>query len=238
MSQLTIQIVNYKTKQLLEPLIASVINDASQSKINLEINVLDNASGDNLDDIAKRWSGKGVNVYYSKKNGGFGAGHNFLARKSEAKYLLLLNPDTKIIEKNTVSRLLKDMEIYRATIVGPRLLTPDPKDKAKLIQQKWDHYIKQTQVRWYLPLKDALLLRNRNHDELTPAAWVSGAVFLIERASFMEVGGFDERFFLYYEELDLCRRLRKKGKTVIYDPTIRVIHYGKAVASKRKPYFY
>lgn len=223
-----VQIVNYKTKSFLEPLLDSIAKDIVQCAYTVEINILDNNSGDNLEDIKKKWRDHNVSVYSADENKGFGAGHNILAQKTEARYLLILNPDVLFIEARTIERLVKTLEEYRAAVVGPRLLTPKKEARnaplgklsaKQFKQQPWDHSL--TYVGPY-----------RTHDHITDAAWVSGATFLITRQSFLESGGFDEKFFLYMEEVDLCRRLRKKQQRTVYNPAIRVLHYNHAVASK------
>jgi len=228
---IAVQIVNYKTKQFIGPLIASIVKDIRGSKLKIEINILDNASGDNLKDIAETRSNQGVRLYQSITNGGFGAGQNILASKTKAKYLLLLNPDLLFIEEHTIERLLRTLEKTQASVVGPRLLTPLSHQStpltnpslSQLKQQPWDH-------------GKGSLVAYRIESKLAQADWVSGAVFLVNAEDFLNAGGFDERFFLYYEEVDLCLALRKKHKLIIYDPTIQVLHYGGVVATKRSLY--
>lgn len=218
---IAIQIVNYKTKAFLEPLLESVAKDVAGSSLAVEINILDNASGDDLTEIGKRWQKHNVHIYTSDKNRGFGGGHNLLANKTKAHYLLLLNPDLIFIEPQTVQRLLDTHQQSNADVVGPRLLTPKKRTAAQLAalsqsqlkQQPWDHGTYN------------IFTRYRSKHTLTEVAWVSGAVFLIERDTFENVGGFDEKFFLYYEEIDLCHRLQGQGKRTVYDPTIQVLHY-------------
>ena len=224
-----VQIVNYKTKRFLYPLIESILSDIKGAKRSVAINILDNASGEDLADIAKQYGNQNVHVYTSKTNGGFGAGHNQLAGKTSAHYILLVNPDMLFIEEHTIDRLVDTLEQQRATVAGPRLLWPRKRNqqtmdlqtlsRAELTQQPWDHG-RDTEWRYYVD------------NELREVVWVSGAAFLIERAAFEAVGGFDEQFFLYYEEIDLCYRLRKRGNVVIYNPKIHLVHYGSAATGK------
>jgi GT2 family glycosyltransferase len=69
---------------------------------------------------------------------------------------------------------------------------------------------------------------------LGEVAWVSGAALLMQRSTFNEIDGFDENFFLYKEEEDLCLRIRKKGHSVLYDPNVKILHFGSVVAFKDK----
>lgn len=224
MDKIHIQIVDYKTKSYLLDCLASVTDDLKSFDGEYSITILDNASGDNLSDILGLFSESNIRVLKSGKNLGFGGGHNFLAAQENARYLLLLNPDTKVVEANTITRLLHQIETFDAQVLGPRLITEQK------TTQWWDHGELHGFWAW-------IGLNSGNsywceQKKVTEVAWVSGAVFLIEKKWFDNLGGFDERFFLYKEEEELCWRLREKGGKVIYDPTITVFHHGGAVAKK------
>ena len=225
MDKIRIQIVNYKTKNYLLDCLASIIADLKSFDGEYSIAILDNASGDNLSDIRALSSQlKKFEIYQGENNFGFGSGHNFLARKSDAKYILLLNPDTKIIEPYTIERLIKRAVESESQVVGPRLLTSEG------ITQWWDHGELHGFRAW-------IGLNSGNsywHEQkkITEVAWVSGAVFLIEKKWFDDLDGFDEHFFLYKEEEELCWRLREKDGKVLYDPTITVFHHGGVVAKR------
>lgn len=207
MAKVSIQIVNYKTKKYLDECLESISNDLASADFLYEILILDNYSGDDLSDLEKKYST--VRFYYSGKNGGFGFGHNFLARKGEGEYILILNPDIKIIQPETIARLLELAEKTGASVVGPRLIN----EKG---QQAWDHgELGKNPIKNKLGLSLWKVRKTRGE-----VAWISGAVFLIKRAEFERIGGFDEKFFLYREEEDLCLRLRQIGSKIIYDPAI------------------
>lgn len=221
MIDLAIQLVNYKTKVYLKEFLPYLLKDLKESNSSWVINVLDNNSGDDLSDlqIEYRKTGK-VNFYYSDKNLGFGAGHNFLAKKIQAKYLLILNTDLKFIEKETIKRLMNDISFENEIkVVGPTLITPQGNI------QWWDHNDRVSLLN--LPCR-------KKHNNIMQVAWVSGAVFLIEKKIFDEIGGFDEKFFLYGEEVDLCCQIVKRGGKIKYDPKIQVFHYGSVIAHPGK----
>jgi GT2 family glycosyltransferase len=197
---LTIQIVNYKTKKYLPQLLKDIQTDVRNADISYEINILDNDSGDDLSDIKNAFSLPSIHFFSSEENKGFGAGHNLLALQAMGRFLLLLNPDIHFIETDTISRLLKHVsENFTVKVVGPQLMTSDG------AVQAWDH---------------ANLAGSKE------TAWVSGAVFLIEKNIFDLVGGFDENFFMYKEEEDLCLRIRQAKGRIVYDPKIKVMHLG------------
>lgn len=225
MDKLRVQIVNYKTKRYLAECLASLSRDLETFRENYSVAVLDNASGDDLSDIPSAFQKlRGLEVIQGERNLGFGGGHNLLARRGDAEYLLLLNPDTKIIELNTVERLMAACTQRQADVIGPRLVTPAG------ATQWWDHG-ELHGLRAWVGLNSGNSYW-REQKKPTAAAWVSGAVFLIKKRRFDALGGFDEHFFLYKEEEELCWRLRQKGGKVLYDPTITIFHHGGVAAKK------
>lgn len=224
---ISIQIVNYNTKSYLDLCINDAIKDLKDSDISYEIVVLDNNSKDNLSDLEKEYQESYVKFFKSDKNLGFGGGHNLLSKKSESKIILILNPDLRFIQEQTISRLFNILKKNdSAVVVGPKLITQEKKP------QIYDH----GELRGLIP-KLALKAGGsiwKNVDRISQVAWVSGAVFMINRKAFCRANGFDENFFLYREEEDLCWRLRDMKAEIIYDPSIEVLHYGSVVANKDK----
>jgi N-acetylglucosaminyl-diphospho-decaprenol L-rhamnosyltransferase len=212
-----IQVVNYRTRAHLEACLPSVLADAPSARVL----VLDNASGDDLSELAERHPE--VEFVASERNLGFGAGHNLLAARHDAAALLFLNPDTRFVEPRTVERLLAALggDVHA---VGPQLVTAegewDPRDhgelrgfRARVAQAAGSsHY--------------------RRRDAPADAAWVSGAACLVARPAFDAVGGFDPGFFLYKEEEDLFLRIRHAGGRVLYLPSVCVRHDEAAIASR------
>jgi GT2 family glycosyltransferase len=213
-----VQIVNYKTRTYLERCVPSVIEDLAG--LSSEIHVLDNASGDDLSSVAAL----GCDVHVADRNLGFGAGHNLLASRSDAQYLLILNPDVAFVERDTTRRLLAAAGDLGAAVVGPKLIDSDG------AAQRWDHG-RLHGLRAQISYRGGASYW-RDTDARTEVAWVSGAAMLIERAMFTAVGGFDEHFFLYKEDEDLCLRIREVGGRVCYEPGVVIRHFGSVVADR------
>jgi GT2 family glycosyltransferase len=165
-----------------------------------------------------------MEVHAIQKNLGFGGGHNLLAKKGDAQYLFFLNPDTRIIESQSIQLLIRRASECKAQIVGPRLVMPSGKT------QRWDHGELHGWKAWLTVNSGNSYWRERK--EAVRAAWVSGAALLIEKKSFDNLNGFDENFFLYKEEEELCWRLRISGGNIVYDPTISIFHHVGVVAKK------
>jgi GT2 family glycosyltransferase len=210
-----VQIVNYRTRAHLEDCLPTVLADAPEARVL----VLDNASGDDLSGLASPQ----VEIVMGEENLGFGAGHNLLATRHDAGALLFLNPDTRFVEPETVSRLLSALG-GDVQAVGPRLVSADgewdPRDHGEL------HGFRARVA------QAAGTSHYRRRSSPTDAAWVSGAACLVAREAFDAVGGFDEGFFLYKEEEDLFLRIRQAGGRVVYVPSVTVRHDGAVVASR------
>lgn len=226
MIDVRIQIVNYKTKAYVVECLTSLLATIADGSLTHSIALLDNASGDDLSDIPHLFPTLPLEIHHATTNVGFGAGHNVLATRGDARFLLLLNPDTRFVEARTTARLVQRAVDSNAQVVGPRLVSADGKP------QPWDHgelhgWLAQTAMRtgnsfW------------RRQTVPSSAAWIAGAACLFEKRWFDKLGGFDERFFLYKEDEELCLRLRDLGGTVVYDPTISVMHHCGVVARKHE----
>lgn len=221
---ITIQLVNYNTKNYLEACLDGLIKDLDGGVIRWEALVLDNASSDDLSGLQEKYKNAPIRFLHSEKNVGFGGGHNILAREAQGEYILLLNPDIEFIEQNTIKRLLDAIKEKGIVVIGPRLITKEG------VTQAWDHGELKGFKAWIENNKGDSYWEERKVPGTV--AWVSGAAFLIKLSVFKETGGFDEHFFLYKEEEELSLRLREKGYVIWYEPTISILHIGSVVAKK------
>jgi GT2 family glycosyltransferase len=223
---LAVQVVNYRTRRYLERCVKTVVSDlegTGPAHPGYEVNLLDNASGEDLDEVAQRFPA--AQAFSAPDNLGFGGGHNLLAGKTEAPYLLILNPDVEITSSGTIARLLDVVAgDPRVKAAGPKLLTPDghpqPYDHGRLHGARAAIALKGGHSYW------------RATDVRQEVAWVSGGAMMVERAAFTAVGGFDEKLFLYKEDEDLCLRLREAGGAIVYDPGVAMCHHGSVVADR------
>jgi len=121
MDDIRIQIVNFKTKRYLLECLASVAEDLKSFSDKYSVAILDNASGDDLSDLSSQFPQLKIEIHQTEKNLGFGAGHNLLAKQGEAQWLLLLNPDMRFIQPETIRRLICCARDSQADVVGPRI---------------------------------------------------------------------------------------------------------------------
>lgn len=224
-AQVAIQIVNYRTRRYLERCLETVVSDLARSDLPYEVNLLENASGEDLQELAGRFSN--CTAFSAPENLGFGGGHNLLAGRTEAPRLLILNPDVEVVTPGSIERLIAVLAgDDRVKAAGPKLLLPDggaqPYDHGRLHGLRATIALNGGHSYW------------RATDVRQEVAWVSGAAMAIERAAFAAIGGFDSRLFLYKEDEDLCLRLRAAGGAVVYEPAVVIRHHGGVVADRHR----
>lgn len=204
-----------------------------------EIVVVDNASTD--DSVAAAASAvPRIKVVTSPRNAGFGGGVNRGVATTETEFVLVCNSDITVERSGLeclVDRLAGDP---RAALVGPQLCRPDgtPSVSARAFptlgrswRQAFAHVLRPEgrTARRYAARNSNIAAGGGEVD------WVTGACFLARREAFEAIGGFDESYFMYVEEVDLCWRLHRAGWRVLHEPRARVFHVGGASAARR-PY--
>lgn len=227
-------IVSYNCLDSLKACIESV---RRQERVRSEIVVFDNASSDGSASYLESQNFKHI---LSTKNLGFGAAVNRAAASAEGEYLFILNPDA-IVPPLTLSGLLEYAENEPAVgIVAPSLRYPDGRQQisARKKPRRRDMLAGRGSPLRILGLADeekAGYIVHRGDDPLDVPA-VSATAVLIEAAFFRRLGGFDERFFLYMEDLDLCLRISNENKRIVLLPGVSVIHVWRQ-SSRKRPYF-
>jgi N-acetylglucosaminyl-diphospho-decaprenol L-rhamnosyltransferase len=148
---------------------------------------------------------------------GFGANHNAAARRARGEFFCVLNPDIRIRD-DPFPILLRGLQDKRVGVVAPKIL--DPEGATEDSARKFPTLIS--------ILKKALGLGDRLDYEIGDSPmnpdWVAGMFMLFRSEVFQRVGGFDEHYFLYYEDVDLCLRLRRLGYDVLLDPRADALH--------------
>ena len=227
MDGVSIVIVSYRCEAMLRDCLASI--RAFPPRRPLEVHVVDNASGDGTAEMVAREFAE-VKLTRNAENVGFGAANNQALRVARSDYLLVLNPDTRLTAGalETLCRLLDERR--DVGMAGPRLERPDG---------SFDHAAKRS---FPTPLgalghftglgrrarANTALSQYRAtglaEDEAGPVDAVNGAFMLIRRAALERVGLFDERYWMYMEDLDLCYRFHLAGWAIWYEPAATVLH--------------
>jgi len=236
MSDVTVIVVNYNSGSLTRAAVRSAAFDLAGADWNAV--VVDNASPDGsaaaLDGLER------TAIVQNVRNVGFGVAVNQAASQTDAPLLWLLNPDCVVVA-GAFDALKATLEKHRdCAIAAPQLLDADGTTQASArgYPTAWTGlfgrhslltkvFPNATLARTNLPAKDLVA----SGVESAVVDWVMGASMLIRRAPFDAVGGFDERYFLYWEDADLCRRLRNAGWMTRYVPRATVEHPGGASAA-------
>lgn len=217
-TDISIIIPNYRSKRYLEENIFSISNKI-EPQVQAEIIIVNNDKKENLEDIKNRFSN--IQVIDHGKNIGFGAAINLGAKKASGEYLFFLNPDCKIISQN-IKKVINEFKIDRNVgIIGSQLRGIDNR------VQKWIAGTEMTMldlIRNNLGFPSSRKIWISKHK--IKSHWVSGAAMFIKKELFDKLGGFDKEFFMYFEDVDLCKRVRKAGKDVYFFPDFKVRHLG------------
>lgn len=225
---LDVIIVNYNSTPYLLDCLGSVTR--ALEGINATIQVQDNASTDNVASIRKVFPD--VRLEINSVNLGFARAANNALKTTSNPFVVLLNPDT-VVTPDFFKQTLAFMQQHsRVGILGPKILDFDGtlQNSARSFPTPLTAFFGRSSMlsRFFpnnpITCRNLLSLRSDGH---TPMAvdWISGACMVIRRAAIDQVGYLDERFFMYWEDTDWCRRMGRRGWQIIYLPTATIYHY-------------
>lgn len=226
LSRIAVSIISHRQASLLPPLFDDLAAQTAEVELSvfLTINVPEALS---FDDTQFPFA---LTIIHNAAKKGFGANHNAafakMARDGDADYFCVVNPDIRIIGQSFFSRLLRSA----AGLASCGVVTPVVKNSRMELE---DHARK-------LPTPFVLARKFFGFKEPPTAGepeWVAGMFMLFPRGVFARLGGFNEKFFLYYEDVDLCCRLRLAGYRIVVAPDVEVIHDARR-ASHRRPYYF
>jgi len=203
--------------------------------VSYEIIVVDNASGKGTAALA---SEPAIRLIQNPVNAGFGAGCNLGARNSQGRYLFFFNPDTRM-ENDAATILTAFLDTHpRICAVGPKVLDARGTihfGAARAFHSLLNEFLEHSALTFRFP-KGRITGRPYysfwDHDSSRPVDSLIGAAMLVRRDVFEAIGGFDERFFLYCEEVDLCRRIWNDGFGVHYVHEAVITHLEKYSAEQ------
>ena len=224
MTPLTIVIVSYNCLSDLEVCLASLA--AAPARIAHDIVVVDNQSTDGTAaSLRQRWPQ--VTLLEPGANLGFSAANNLALRHTRGPLVLLLNPDT-VVPTGAIDRMVTWLTARPdVALVGPRILDADGRAELSFgaMMAPWHEWRQKLLVLGHdrrLPLVSGFVERTTRVSK--PVDWVSGACILARRADLAAVGLFDERFFLYTEDVDLCAAIRSRGRAVWFLADVEITH--------------
>lgn len=219
---IVVSIVEFNTVNLLKKCLDTLFN--KKWKNNLAVWVVDNASSDNSVEMVEKNFPK-VNIIKSEKNVGFGAGHNIVFKKVKADYFIVLNSDTEI-EDDIFDGMVDFMEQNKTCgISSCKVIGFD----GKLQPNGGDLPFGKALINWLFNLdfmggesfhRNDKEYYSKSHE----VGWVSGNFMVIRKEIIEKLGGFDESYFMYFEDVDLCFRAKKAGFKVMINPGLSIKH--------------
>jgi len=230
---LSIIIVNWNVKELILRLISSIFKYSSGLKY--EIIVIDNDSKDGSIDALKETFREALDkgqlkIIANNYNAGFAKANNQGWQKASGHYLLFMNPDMELME-NSFEKMLNFMDsnsAYSAAtcrlLYADKSLQPNIKSFPRLTDQllvilKLHHFLK------FLPSLKRYLMKGFDYLEEIPVDQIMGAFVFIRREAFENVGTWDESYWLWWEDVELCKRLNDAGSKIAFTPITQIIHY-------------
>jgi len=231
--EVSIIIVAFRNEETIEPCLASI---KQQVSLHYEVIVVDNSPDDltvrRIGDFIKKTPRFPITLLEPGENTGFASGCNSGAARAQGDYLMFLNPDTCL--QNDAARLLANFlkDHPGAELVGPMVLEPTGRivptcrnlpNLRRIISgvTGLDRFV------------GAYVLSRFPHDRPRRVEQIIGACFFLHQRTFRRLNGFDERYFMYFEEVDFCRRLIDSGSEIWFWPEARIMHRAE-VSTKRE----
>ncbi len=234
---LSIIIVNFNTKKLLQNCLKSLVCNLQLPMTEIEVIVVDNNSSDNSVEFVRKFKVQSskfkIILIENNENLGFGKAVNQGLEKAQGEYLLVLNTDTEI-ESGSIKALIdfanKDDDLG---IVAPQLLNLDGSVQPSCLKLPT---VVGAVKKFWLGNSKAFGKYTPEGNEAQEVEAVVGAVWLLPRKTLKKVGLLDEKYFMYYEDIDYCRRTCQEDLRIVYLPEAKVIHLhgasGKNLAEK------
>lgn len=217
MIKISIIIISYNSEDFIKNCINSVFKYKTKDS---EVVVLDNASSDRTVEELNMFKDK-INLIVSDKNLGFGKGINLAAKQSRGEYLFLLNPDTQV-RKPFLDELV---DFYNSDpnigLIGVKTMTPNGNIQKSV---KKSPSVAGAFLEFILGVKNAYSEYAPMTDKPIEVDVIYGAAVMIKRNLFEKLGGFSDKYFMYYEDVDLCKRVINLGKKIYYYPNTEITH--------------
>ena len=233
---LSVIIVNWNVRQFLYTCLTSIL--AQTQSISFEVFVVDNASTDGSCEMIEKEFPQ-VKLIKNKTNRGFAAANNQAIKLAQGDYVLLLNPDTQLLDNSLEKLFLFAKNNPKASVITPKLLFSDGRLQLSVrrLPGFWDQFFILLKLHNFFPKLSAVkkyYMFDFNYQQTAKVEQVMGAAMLIKREVFGKVGLLDEKFWLLFEEVDFCQRLKQAGCEIYYYPKAQIIHHKAKSFNQRK----
>lgn len=224
---LSIILVNWNTKELLKNCLRSIHRETK--KVIFEVIVIDNASVDGSSNMVERAFPE-VILIRNKENFGFARANNQGFARARGRYILVVNPDTEIVD-NALFKMVQYLDLNKDVgALGAKFLYPDGS-----FQRYYNRFptFFSIMARWFLPAKlsyrlkpvRSYLMLDDNFNSILEVPQPAGACIMVRKDLFVRENFMDEQFPIFFGDVDLCRRIYKKGLKIVVLPDARIVHY-------------
>jgi GT2 family glycosyltransferase len=223
----SVLVVNYNTGHLLQPMWDALMT--ARGELSLQVVVVDNASrDDSLRRLRDEPAFASADLIVNETNVGFGRANNQCVPRARGRYLLLLNTDA-FVAPDTLQKTVAFMDRHpQCGLLGVQLIGRDgsPQPSCRYFPTPWNLFLLHTGLDRFFPKTRMVDDLSWDHSQPRACDWVPGCYLLIRREVVERIGLFDPRYFLYCEEVDLCRRAKEAGWSVMFFNDTRVVHLG------------
>ncbi len=238
MKDICVTLVSTNEKEVIERCLTSLFDDTRESGISFQIVIVDNASTDGTEAMIKE---KFPEVVFlsQEKNEGFGKSHNRAIASTEAKYYFILNPDTFFQKGSHVLKKMYDfMEAHpKIGMIGPKIFYPD--GSLQYSCWRFPTFLQPIASRTSIGKKgrgkniaDHFLMKDFDHESNRPVDAIMGSAMFVRKAALDVTHGFDDRFWMYFEDIDWCKRLWEAGWPIYYFAEVSLQHVHTRASAK------
>lgn len=232
---LSIIIVSWNVRDLLKENLKAIYG--SENRIGLEVFVVDNNSSDGSAEMVKN-EFKEVKLIANKENAGFARANNQVLKEAKGRYILLLNPDMRVLP-GTIEGMVGWMDAHpEAGVAGCRLVKENGGivPHVRRFPAVWDQLAIILKLPHLFPaVLNKYLLKEFDYSKEAEVDSIRGSFFMIRREVIDKLGGLDERYFVWFEEVDYCRQAKRAGWKVMYAPEVKCVDYiGKSFLQVRR----
>ena len=234
--KVSVSIVTYNSERYIAALLDSI--DRCVKGVDYHVFVIDNGSTDGTVELVKQRMSPSVTLVESPVNRGFGGGHNLVLGRIDSEYHACINPDI-VLGGDVISAMARYMDAHSDIgLLMPKVLNMDgstqvlPKRSPRLV------YLisRRISLGFLRKYREEYEMRERDENTACDIGFCSGCFMFLRTALLKELGGFDERFFLYFEDADLTRRVAQRAR-VEYNPAFQVYHAWARAGRRRFKYF-
>lgn len=233
---ISIIIINYNLAEEIENCLDSLFNIVDSIKtLTYEVIIIDNDSPDRrIEETEKRYKNDSIHFYFLDQNLGFGKGCNYGFSKASGKYVCFLNPDT-LLKEDIFTPIIKKFENDKKIgIIGPKQQTKPPffDFSAGFSPNLFFEFFNLLGIGIFLEGFIVNLYTRFSSKELLNVNWILGAAIFMKAEIFRSIDGFDNDYFMFFEEVDLCKKVADRKLKILYYPSSRIHHIGSVSGKK------